>query len=922
MKFNIPDDDSQSSISEAEAGKARAATLSGDGMSTTGSTAFGGTCGSCVSVNALLRSLDRRLYVHGDSRSLRMQKVTVTFMALVMSLLSTMMLIVLSNGGVAFGSARWVVMALLVVCCLSISAGMLLTRSKRLTMAGGHCIMFGVMVVMGTSTLSTGIRVVEADGTVLNAAVYIVAACFSSMAAFIYRSKMVTFLWGFVPIAALWIIFGITGARPGDADFGPTLVNLCALSGATLMNTLCLAYFSAAADTLTTRAADAKSRMKDAMRDAIIERNANAAKTRFVSVMSHEIRNPLQAVLLQIEMLESTKLTLHQLDYVKGIGRASQVLLAIVNDVLDVTKIESGAIALESADFNVREACEFTLQTVAPSASQKGIALFLSMEPTLDPWVRGDVTRFRQILHNLLGNALKFTSEGEVELTVTRASEPASPSRPDSYMWDFAVRDTGIGISPEGQQKLFLEFSQVDESTTREFGGTGLGLFICKQLSELMGGGVAVEAELGVGSTFHSSITLDAANDDDSSLDRSEPVSIASSTLKWRCYMYGSNAQFVESCLEYVRYFFAAADNATILPLHDAKTVASDLLGALTDRDDDPANTRVILLVDRASTDTADEASMVRNILALAAEHPRLFTPILVSHDPSAAVREGYLAEGWKHMAYKPVMLAQLCTTLANAIDLDHAGNVDLELATPRFSTPESSKGSKNPRSANPAYSSGMQTLTRGKRLPAFDADAAAAAAGVDAPLILIVDDFQLVRDLVRQVIASLGYRTEIAANGSEAVTAIRAGYERFSMILMDCEMPVMDGYTATEGIREYEESIAVPKALRIPVCAMTANAMREDVQKCLQRGMDDFLSKPVKRADLKNKLESWARKVRRDASGELIKGSPLRAAVSSAGLSKTSHHTSKSKRRKALKADPGDRRSMNLSPPRVPEGP
>jgi len=851
-------------------------------------------------------------------------------MAMVIFLLSLVFLFVLTNAGVSPSSPRWIVIIVYVTCCFIILFGMLITRSLKLADAGGHLLLGGLLGVLCTSSLITGVRVVLADGTVLNASIFIIATVFSSLAAFVYRSKVVTCVWGALPVAALWVAFAAGGARPGDADFASTTVNLTALTVSSMVNTVCLAYFSATADALNIRAADAKSRMKDAMRDAIIERNANAAKTRFVSVMSHEIRNPLQAVLLQIEMLESTKLSLHQLDYVKGIGRASQVLLAIVNDVLDVTKIESGAIALESANFNVREACEFTLQTVAPSASQKGVALFLTMDPALDPWVRGDVTRFRQILHNLLGNALKFTSEGEVELTVTKSPEPTSAGA-HSFLWDFAVRDTGIGISAEGQQKLFLEFSQVDESTTREFGGTGLGLFICKQLSELMGGSVAVEAELGVGSTFHSSITLDEASGDgdgngdgdgdSSELDRSQPVCISSSSVVWRCFVYSSNEAFAKSTLSYVRYFFDAAQDKILLPHHEASSLAAEVLETLTEVRDLP-NARVILLVDRGNKDTAEEAAMCRDVLALAAEHPRTFTPILIAHDPSAAVRERYVSEGWKHLAYKPVMLGQVCTTLANAIDLEHPGNVDLALATPRLPAPTDRKGAKHPRADNPADSSGMQTLTRGRRLPAFDADAAAAAAGADAPLVLIVDDFQLVRDLVRQVIASLGFRTEIAANGSEALDIVRAGYDRFSMVLMDCEMPIMDGYTATERIREYEASVGVPHALRIPVCAMTANAMREDVQKCLQRGMDDFLSKPVKRVDLKSKLESWARKVQRTSNGELIKGSPLRLAGSQQ-LSKTPRANTKSKRRKAsLNADPGDRRSITGAPPTVPHGP
>jgi signal transduction histidine kinase/CheY-like chemotaxis protein len=814
---------------------------------------------------------------------MRTKKVTVTLLSLVMSAVTLLLLAALTVSGLGPSSSRWLVVAIYSTVCLLFSAAILLTGSRTMADAGGHSLLFGALVVLCNSALTTGVRIVLDDGSFANAGIFVVGPCFSSVAAFVFRSKGMTLLWGALPVTFVIGIFAANGARPGDADFGATVTSITMMLSMSFMNSLFLAYFSSAATTLISRAAEAKLRMKDALRDAGMERSANAAKTRFVAVMSHEIRNPLQAVLLQVEMLEGTRLSMHQLDYVKGIGRASQVLLAIVNDVLDVTKIESGAIALESAEFNVREAAEFTVQTVAPLAAQKGISLFLSMDAGTPSTVKGDVTRLRQILHNLLGNALKFTSEGEVELSVSL--DPPN-------VWRFSVRDTGIGISSEGQRKLFREFSQVDDSTTREFGGTGLGLFIVKQLSELMGGGVSVDAELGVGSTFHSTVRLDPVQAD---AERAQPVAISTTTCTWRCFMYATNERFVASTADYLRYFFAAASDATVTPLHDASSVAGRMVAELTSLRDETSG-RLVLLVDRGATDSAVEAKMIKDLLTLASEHPDTFTPVLVAADPPADTRQRYVDEGWRHLVYKPVMLDQLCTILANTVDVDHPGNVQLtDLVLPGDSPARAPSVSLT---ASPAKAlSGAHTLTRGRKLPAFDAAAADASASTDAPLILVVDDFQLVRDLVRTVISSLGYRTAVASNGQECLDLVTADYSSFAMVLMDCEMPVLDGYGAAEGIRRLEKERGVAEGARLPVCAMTANAMREDVQKCLQRGMDDFLSKPVKRGDLQVKLESWAKR-----SMPKTKGG--------------------SKRRKGPRpADPGDRRST-ATPPSVPPAP
>jgi len=900
-----------------------------------GSTFLNASCG-CLSITRLLRFLDGKAYRQGDTRAVRTKKVTVTFMSLCLFLAAFLMNTFALIGGIDPARFSFILVYVYGVICLGAVIVILKTGSERVTNIIGHMQLFLLSLILFNTGIDHGIQVHKADGTVLNSSTMIVPPIFPALAAFIYRTKLTTLVWGAFPPSVFWILFAVNGARPGDDDFFATIVNLASMSATTCLITLCLAYFGAAALVLVERAADAKSRMKQAVRDAIVERNANAAKSRFVAVMSHEIRNPLQAVLLQLEMLETTSLSLQQLDYVKGIGRASQVLLAIVNDVLDVTKIESGVIALESAEFNVREACEFTLQTVAPQAARKDIALFLSFPPELSPWVRGDVTRVRQVLHNLLGNALKFTSDGEVEVSVTRGTAVKPSTVGTAYEWTFSVRDSGIGINSEGQQKLFREFSQVDESTTREYGGTGLGLFICKQLSELMGGTVSVESELGVGSTFHVSFVLEESTEKAKHEDRSPPIAISSTSIAWNCFMFGRNRAFVESTCQYLRYFFASATDAHVRGLNNASTVASTMRASLAQLKD-TENARIILLVDRGTVETAQEKEMLRDVLKLAETHRDRFVPVLVAHDPAAAVRQQYIQEGWRHLVQKPVMLAQLCTTLADAVDTNHPGNIGTPIsASRRNSSKRSSRSSNRSPSRSPARvmrgkraddaSSGQHTLTRGKRLESFGDEDAARAAASGAPLVMVVDDFQLVRDLVRKVIASLGYRTQVAANGAEALEAIKSNYTGYSMVMMDCEMPVMDGFAATEAIRAYESEHNVPEALRLPVCAMTANAMREDVAKCMRIGMDDFLSKPVKRGDLQAKLELRARKVKLLDTGDYLMASPIRPDLGGPSRSESlgKKGSNRSKRRKAKDkhpGDPGDSRTA-AKPPVVPDGP
>jgi signal transduction histidine kinase/CheY-like chemotaxis protein len=686
---------------------------------------------------------------------------------------------------------------------------------------------------------------------------YSVLPIVPAIIAFALRSRRATI--GYT-VASAVVALTMTFINPQDDDLRgvPTMLATCLI--AQVLVGFAFAFFQSVADGLAEESAAAKGKMKMAVREAKAERRANEAKSRFVSVMSHEIRNPLQAILLQLELMEATTLTDVQGDYVAGIMRASNVLLTIVNDILDVTKIESGAIALESIPMSLRDVVEFTLHTNAPAAAKQGVELICNIDPTLNTSVLGDPTRIRQILHNLVSNALKFTPTGEVEVTLTledgrveygerhvedgEESETTVKVAPRARSrWRLSVRDTGIGIDEEGKQKLFREFSQVDETTTRMYGGTGLGLFICKELSEIMGGNVSVESEVGVGSTFTATFLTDHADEKDEA-----PVHIVSSDIRWTAVLYTTNSALTRVLQTYLRYFFSGVREVTFVAL-DRPKVAEQRIRTLL-ASSSPTDRLVVLANHSDCTN-----SLTRMLTSSEGKVGGACVPIVLSDDPVASVRKELEREGWRHVVHKPVSLRQLCSTLDRGISEEQSGGGRVGAAAGAVAGAGFSSEARTLRDG---------TLTRGQRVPNHtqiaEVSAAHAAANPDASTILIVDDFELVRSLVQQVVQQLGYNTLVAANGKEAADTVRANYSRIAMVLMDCEMPIMDGYEATEAIREFEAEIGVGAGKELFVCAMTANAMREDVKKCYSRKMSGFLAKPVKRSDVEKVLEENAR--------------------------------------------------------------
>jgi two-component system sensor histidine kinase/response regulator len=525
--------------------------------------------------------------------------------------------------------------------------------------------------------------------------------------------------------------------------------------------------------------------------DCSAARRANEAKSVFLATMSHEIREPMNGVIGMTRLLLDTPLTDEQRSYVEAVHEAGQSLLTIINDILDLSRMEAGALELDCVDFDLRAVLDRAIAMVEPRARAKGLATVVDLAPDMPAMLRGDPGRLRQLLLNLLGNAVKFTSAGEVRLAAWVIADHG-----DRVQVGITVRDTGVGIPEHLHDRLFTPYAQADPSVPRLYGGSGLGLSICRRLVALMGGTVAFSSAPDVGTTFELDLILAKAVQV-----RSPPASAGVGIAGTRLLLVDPNTTTVQRMQQHtaswgVESWAVASGGEALARLRQARRHGRALH---------------IALIDRSLPDMSGE-ELGQHVKS----DPELSSTLMVMVASSGFRGDAARVSKIGFAAYlpKPVTAATLLECLQQLRSQDAAAGA-------------------------PATAGGLITVhSISERKP--------------APLrILLADDNPVNCRIAVLMLEKGGHQIDVVNGGAEAIEAVRG--KPYDLVLMDVQMPGIDGLEATRRIR------ALPIAhAGVPVIAITANAMQGDDQRCFAAGMNDYLTKPIDRARLLGKVSEW----------------------------------------------------------------